>query len=306
VDCEAPGGPCDLPDCGKSLDCNGNRIPDECDLSSGISTDHNSNGIPDECEQDCNHNGVPDECDLSCAGGCAGAPGCGTAADCQPDGMPDSCQAIGVHMPEPAPSCSPTADNGEPWCDDLESYDFGPIFGDNWEGWEGDPEKLGIITDEQNHTSGGSKSLKIQSHDTVRLFSGYDGAASAYWLLRANVYVPSTMAGIAWFIVNPDYYGGGGGTTWSVQVTMNADTGKIKNGYGPESLPLVTDDWAEIRCEINFVADVVTIYYNDVFLASYPWTIGGGSPNIATIDLFSSDSTGFYYDDLYSVSGYRQ
>ena len=31
-------------------DCNGNEIPDECDIASGFSTDINSNGIPDECE----------------------------------------------------------------------------------------------------------------------------------------------------------------------------------------------------------------------------------------------------------------
>ena len=31
-------------------DCNGNGIPDECDISSGFSADFNHNGYPDECE----------------------------------------------------------------------------------------------------------------------------------------------------------------------------------------------------------------------------------------------------------------
>ncbi len=33
-----------------SFDCNGNGIPDECDIASGYSQDLNDNGIPDECE----------------------------------------------------------------------------------------------------------------------------------------------------------------------------------------------------------------------------------------------------------------
>ena len=31
-------------------DCNGNGIPDDCDIATGTSTDFNGNGIPDECE----------------------------------------------------------------------------------------------------------------------------------------------------------------------------------------------------------------------------------------------------------------
>ena len=46
IDCGAPGGPCDLPGCGNSSDCNVNGVPDECDASD----DCNTNGVPDECE----------------------------------------------------------------------------------------------------------------------------------------------------------------------------------------------------------------------------------------------------------------
>ncbi len=34
----------------QELDCNGNGIPDSCDIASGNSRDANANGIPDECE----------------------------------------------------------------------------------------------------------------------------------------------------------------------------------------------------------------------------------------------------------------
>jgi hypothetical protein len=50
-------------------DCNGNGIPDDCDIAGGDSEDCQPNGIPDECDlaegisQDGNTNGTPDECD---------------------------------------------------------------------------------------------------------------------------------------------------------------------------------------------------------------------------------------------------
>jgi hypothetical protein len=46
---------------------------------------------------DCNGNGIPDECDLDCGepGGPCDVPGCGQSADCQPDGIPDECQLYG-------------------------------------------------------------------------------------------------------------------------------------------------------------------------------------------------------------------
>ncbi|UCE60726.1 MAG: hypothetical protein JSU63_03040 [Phycisphaerales bacterium] len=69
IDCDAPG--CDPglllagSRCGESLDCNGNWIPDECELDV---YDCNDNGTPDDCDiinevsLDANRDGIPDEC----------------------------------------------------------------------------------------------------------------------------------------------------------------------------------------------------------------------------------------------------
>jgi hypothetical protein len=67
-----------------SEDCNGNEVPDECDVTEGTSEDCNGNGVPDECElvgNDCNANGVLDECDIAE----------GTSEDCNSNGAPDEC-----------------------------------------------------------------------------------------------------------------------------------------------------------------------------------------------------------------------
>ena len=77
-------GPRPLPD------CDGNGIPDECDVVSGAAADLNSNGVPDPCEmpaplpRDCNGNGVDDAEDLST----------GAEQDCNSNGVPDSCERL--------------------------------------------------------------------------------------------------------------------------------------------------------------------------------------------------------------------
>lgn len=80
---------------GRSLDADGNGIPDECedcndngvldgiDIASGTSEDLNDNGLPDECEPDCNGNGVPDDIDITD----------GMSQDANGDAVPDECQA---------------------------------------------------------------------------------------------------------------------------------------------------------------------------------------------------------------------
>ena len=66
-------------------DCNGNAIPDSCDITAGTSADLDGNGVPDECDPDCNGNSIPDGLDIMY----------GTSEDCQPDGIPDECQLGG-------------------------------------------------------------------------------------------------------------------------------------------------------------------------------------------------------------------
>ena len=88
LDCNGNGVPdaCDIADF-TSQDCNLNGIPDECEISVGLVEDCNENGVPDLCDiaeftsLDCNLNGIPDECDISA----------GFAEDCNGNGVPDAC-----------------------------------------------------------------------------------------------------------------------------------------------------------------------------------------------------------------------
>ena len=65
-------------------DCNGNGVPDGCDIASGFSQDANDNDVPDECDPDCNGNGVPDDLDIAQS----------TSTDINQSGIPDECESI--------------------------------------------------------------------------------------------------------------------------------------------------------------------------------------------------------------------
>ncbi|MBU0719690.1 MAG: C10 family peptidase [Planctomycetes bacterium] len=260
-------------------DCNDNAVMDHLDIWSGTSTD-------------CNGNAVPDECDIDD----------GTSADCQPDGVPDECQLRGVvTIPDDGP-CAPTATTGAPWCDDFESYSVGSIQGLNgWQGWgagAGDPAAAGNVSTEANRTPGGMKSLKIEDHDTVHIFNGYDSSVSQHWILRVRTMIPSSMSGSAFLIIMPDYTGGGPGSTWGAQIEMSAQAGRLQCDEVFTSVPLVTDEWAEIRLEINLEYDEAAVFYNDDLLGVYQWSIGGGSASIGAIDLYGPGSDGAFFDDV--------
>ena len=71
--------------CFADSDCNGNAVPDVCDVAAGTSPDCDGNDHPDECDvaegNDCNANDVPDTCDLAS----------GSSADCDANQRPDEC-----------------------------------------------------------------------------------------------------------------------------------------------------------------------------------------------------------------------
>jgi len=74
------------------LDCNGNQIPDSCDITDGASEDRNGDGTPDECQggpwapEDLSFDGAVDGADLAIVLGNWGA---GPTGDVSGDGLVD-------------------------------------------------------------------------------------------------------------------------------------------------------------------------------------------------------------------------
>jgi formylglycine-generating enzyme required for sulfatase activity len=80
-DCDGNGVPdsCDIAD--GAPDCNENGVPDACDLASGFSQDIDANGVPDDCKADCDADGLPDAYELAN----------GLDSDCDANGTIDWC-----------------------------------------------------------------------------------------------------------------------------------------------------------------------------------------------------------------------
>ena len=68
---------------GDEPDCNGNGILDATDVARG-DVDRDGNGVPDSCQPDCNGNERPDSLDISV----------GFSVDCNDNGVPDECEII--------------------------------------------------------------------------------------------------------------------------------------------------------------------------------------------------------------------
>ncbi len=120
-------------------DCNGNSIPDECDVDCnapgcvaipmcGLSTDCQplgveGHGIPDECEVafiDCNGNGVPDNCDTDPTDPDGNGQ---VSGDCNSNSFPDECEqdCDGDGLPSVCDRiCNGSTDFGQPCFNDSE------------------------------------------------------------------------------------------------------------------------------------------------------------------------------------------
>ncbi len=193
-----------------------------------------------------------------------------------------------------------------PWAEGFECDTYEPgleLHGQReWSGWNDDPELTAFVTDVQVH--GGAHAVEIAGDsDIVREFTG---AESGQWTLSAWQYVPAATVGSSYFIVLNSYDPSESEpNNWSTQVVMDADNGLVVSEWEEAVLPLITNQWVEVRVEIDLDADLQTVYYDGNVLTVKSWTegvSGGGALNIAAVDLYASGSTAVYYDDLLLVS----
>jgi hypothetical protein len=190
------------------------------------------------------------------------------------------------------------------WADNFDAYTNGQLLDGTsddggWEGWGNDPQWYGTVTNEQARSSPHSVKIEVNS-DLVHQYSDY---TSGKWVYTAWQYIPEDFAGETYFMLFCGYDGGGSGTIWCVQLHMRSEDDTVVSDFNLESAPVVYGEWTEIRCEIDLDQDWLEIYYDDVFLAEHAWTdtvqgTGGGTLNIAAVDLFANGASPVYYDDI--------
>ena len=180
------------------------------------------------------------------------------------------------------------------WMDGFEDYEAGSeIIGQGgWDGWLGDPNAGGDVSDAYAHT--GVHSLGVAStSDIVHTYEGYN---SGQWIYTAWLYMLPNYTGETYFILLNTYIAS---QNWSV--TVRFLDGNIISDFDGASLPWILDEWVELRVEIDLDADSQTFYYGGDFLYTKSWTdgvSGGGALNIEAVDLFGNGARTVYYDDL--------
>ena len=202
------------------------------------------------------------------------------------------------------------------FADDFESYAVNsPIEGQgSWSNWDGGVYPYNTVNGVL--ASNGTQSLRIAGSadpncafcsDTVSDLGG--PYTSGQWTFTCKQYIPNEFGGTTyWIMLNQ--YAPAGPWSWSVQVPFNASTAMVSPDtnaaaimQGPNSVPIVFDQWVELKAEIDLDNDVASIYYDGQLLAEYVWSIGvstAGTATLQALDLFPADQnvSEVFYDDF--------
>ena len=192
-----------------------------------------------------------------------------------------------------APGGGVQAGHGVVFLEDWEGFDVGEqVHGQNgWKGWDNGEGAGAFVTDAQNHTDGGSKSIEIISgSDLIHEFASELGATedSGQWRLRVWQYIPGDLTGTAWHIWQ-NQYNDNGPYAWSVQIRATIASGVIHADFRGEELPLITDRWVEYVIDVDLDTDIneagaqTLTYGGQTLYADQPWNGGVGAEGPATL-----------------------
>jgi hypothetical protein len=189
------------------------------------------------------------------------------------------------------------------WYEDFDNYTLGQYLENEsdpadggWHGWDSNPAAGAYVVDVQAHSSPHS----VEVVDQTDLVHEYEGYTSGQWVYTAWQYIPSDLIGQTYFIML-NTYEDGGDKNWALQIGFNGVTDLLTSEFEGLTLPIIYDQWVEIRVEIDLDADLQTVYYGGDYLTDKSWkdgVSGGGAQNIACVDLWGNSASAVYYDDF--------
>jgi hypothetical protein len=193
------------------------------------------------------------------------------------------------------------ATTGILWSDNFDSYALGSsMHGQGgWKGWDNDPTWTAYVSDTQALSAPHSVEIATDA-DLVHEY----GYTSGNYTFKTYVYIPGDFVGQSYFIMLSDYVdGAGAGNQWAVQFRMDSDLGVVEYEFDGVQDVLITDQWIELRVEIDLDNDWHQFYYDGLLLHEKAWTAGPnnqgtGFLKIAAVDLFANGASPVYYDDF--------
>lgn len=195
---------------------------------------------------------------------------------------------------------------GDYFYESFDDYAAGDVLvsdpGTNgWKGWGDSDAVAGIVTDTYAYNGANSIVIGYNGVDTdaVHEFNHTSGQ----WVMTAWQYVPSTLVGNTYFIMLNQYTDNCAPCNWSVEVQFDALNGIVIDDASAVTTTLITDEWVEIRVEIDLDTDSHSFYYDNNMLYQGVWNgyltgAGTGADAIAALDLYAGGSTEAYYDNI--------
>jgi hypothetical protein len=187
--------------------------------------------------------------------------------------------------------------------DGFDTYLAGSTIGGQggWETWDNNPGANTTVVNTQ----------AFSAPNSLFVAGPADIVNSGIWYARTFTFVPSTQTGEAWFILLNQYAPAAPDNNWSVQVvqcvtactTQGALAGMVVNLGGSDVpgtgvAPLITNQWVEIRVQIDFGTNMYSVFYNNVLLDTKQWQLTG-TAQLQAIDLFSNASTQSFMDAVW-------
>jgi hypothetical protein len=194
----------------------------------------------------------------------------------------------------------PTLAAAQPWSDNFDSYPIGGLIGNGgWAGWNDNPAADALVTNQVARSAPNSVEI-LPTSDVVQEFSG---ATSGQWVIGGYNYIPTGGSGVQFFILL-NTYSPNGTQNWSLDLGFDQSAGVVFDFDDPGSptLPIIYNQWVEVRVEIDLDANLQAVFYDGQLLTQKSWTegaSGGGAVNIDTLDLFSNNGSTIWWDDLY-------
>ncbi len=176
------------------------------------------------------------------------------------------------------------------WFEDFESYDDSNIDSqsNDWIGWDGANSGVDVTDDFSNGTDAGfmsSQSILVeQDDDLLHMFNPLTGSGEVIFYM----YLSSGDAG-AYYNMLHNY--DGTNSNWAFQVlfaSQNSGDQSYIDLENPVYFDAVYDMWVEVRHEIDINNDLINLYYNNDFLASWNWSDGsaGSSSVLDALNFF--------------------
>jgi hypothetical protein len=190
-----------------------------------------------------------------------------------------------------------------PWSEGFEGLTAGAdlyqqelLGATRWHAWDAVPAASAAISAVQAH-SGANAVVIAGSSDLVHEYKGVNAGG---WRYSAWQYIPNGFTGQTYFILL-NAFRDNGSRNWSTQVYFNGSTNRVHSDFDNSEAVLVKGRWVELRVDIDFAANQQRFFYDGVQLYQKSWTAGttgGGTINLAAVDLYGNGSGPVYYDDL--------